>query len=157
MVDEYTIWVRRKGAFLLTAESYLSKETVNSTKLHYELNVPVPLKELDDIQRMALDVTLEAGSHRYCQDGSSSYFARNVDVREGLASHLRAVEHSGFRTNNPWRFFQEHFLWLKDYSEKSDYEAVRDSKLAQLPVDVQQMLGIEVTERKLYALDDLLK
>lgn len=142
--EEYTIWFEDKKALLLVAESYNGKH-LNSTKLYYELNIRKPCEELNELERILLDDVLKGCSYGPIASFETIYVDR--DVREGLKEHIYSLESSGFETNNPWKCFDEHFLWLCDYSETKvkgfDYKAIAKRKLNSLPEDVKVMLGIK--------------
>jgi hypothetical protein len=55
------------------------------------------------------------------------------------------VEEFGVQTNNPWRFLDQHPLWLLDRSESVvigyNRDEINNRKIEQLPIDVQVMIG----------------
>jgi hypothetical protein len=145
-MEEYSIWARKDKGLLLTAESYGGKESVNSTNLYFELSFIFGGKEPDEIQRLMLWDVLEGASHGPIIDKNDRHIARSVsaDARFGLVSRLSKLEKPGIQTNNPWQYYSEHFLWLLDYSETKepyDSKAINAKKVAQLPLDVQIMIG----------------
>lgn len=139
-IEEYNIWYLPSRGFLLKSQSYWNKEVADESRLYYEVNNEGYDSWPDDKKRMSL---------RHWERGSSSpinigddYVGRtvDVDVRNGLVKTLRSLK--GAALNNPWKHFEEHHLYLCDYSEKGRPmgEATRE-KLLKLPLEARVMLG----------------
>ena len=147
--EEFAVWVRRDKGFFLTAESYDSKKTVNSTRLYYELSWLIDGKEFDELEKISANQILEDTGSIPCLDDKGRIVTRAIekDVREGLVEHLQNLEESGMQLNNPWKFLDNHYLFLCDYSETEhdeyDYKASTKGKITLLPKDVQAMIGVK--------------
>ena len=146
-LEEYAIWIEKENALFLTLESYNGKKTVNSTELYYELELPQEKEENDYFSHYSLRNLLDHASHGPLEDenGQVNSLYVQVDVREGLVKHLNKIRTSGIKTNNPWKYFEQHNLWLCDFSETKkrnyDYKKIRKRKIEALPLDVQIMTG----------------
>lgn len=149
--EEYAIWARRDKGFLLTAESYDNRRVINNTKLYFELSTLIDGREPDEVERIELD-RLMKGSCGPCLDENRREVAQAMSyiAIEGLVGSLQMLEESRFQTNNPWQFPENQFLWLCDYTETKDKgydsKAIAERKLAQLPEDVQAMIGYHKKE-----------
>lgn len=120
-LEEYSIFVRKDRGFLLTAESYGSKKTVNSTMLYFELNFLINGKEAGEIEYPMLWNGLERCSSKPCLV-NDKHVARSAsrDAREGFVGFLSKLETLKPQLNSPWEFYDDHFLWLLDYSETKE-------------------------------------
>jgi len=147
--EEFSIWARRDRGLLLTAESCDGRKSVNSTKLFYELSLLIGGVELDELDRISAVNILDGTSNSPCIDRNSNRVVAITverDARQGLVEYLQELEASGLHANNPWKFPGIDFLGLCDYSETTtkgyDPKAIAQSKIAQLPKDIQVMMGV---------------
>lgn len=146
--EEYAIHFNYEKNMLLTAESYAGKKDLNSTTLYYELCTPKKIEELDGLESIMLENLFNDSSFNCVtrkEEGDTDTFFVSKDGREGLVGHIRSLDTSGFSTNNPWKYYDHHFLWLCDYSEtkskKYDYQKIQRKKIACLPDKVREMIG----------------
>lgn len=141
--EQYAIWLEDKKALLLTAESYYGMSRVGSTKLYYELMLPKPFEDLGEFEYLLLRQLLEKCSYKASAGRGPVFVAK--DAKEWLAGHLDKLESYGFETNNPWREFDKHFLFLCDYSETTvdgyNYKEINRKKINALPEEVRTILG----------------
>ncbi|MFC1685428.1 hypothetical protein ACFLZZ_00215 [Nanoarchaeota archaeon] len=163
-VEEFVVWAQKEKGMLLTGESYFvspSERRVNSAMLNYELLMPAPWDKLDKIQELILINMMGRGSS--CPTGSGledngkpifdddfTTYCKDFDSREGLVEHLDMLgraEVCGFKTDSPWKFYDEHFLWLCDSGEsqvkRRNYREIAKKKISQFPKDVRAMLGLK--------------
>ena len=152
--EEYAIWAQPYKGMLLTVESYNDRSTVNSSDLYYELILPKDLDNIDELEQILMLEVLKGSSHTAMMTRkgvTKQAVCVRRDAREGLVSHLRKLGLYNHGTNNPWRHYDEHFLWLCDFSETRDknydYKRIERKKVARLPLDVRQMLGVDYNKK----------
>jgi hypothetical protein len=143
--ENFGIWIRPDKGFLLTADSY--RKDVSSTNLYFELSWRINGREFDEIELGLIGGIMAGNGSSPCNIGKE-HLARavNRDAREGLIEYISELENSPFQTNSPWKFFDEHFLWLCDYSEtkKEDYDwkQIARRKIARFPKQAREILGV---------------
>lgn len=149
-IDEFAVWARKDRGFLLIAKSYNGKKVMDGANLHYELSLLIDGRELDELEDLIVwDSVLARASNGPCIDSKDRHVARDVDFdcREGLVEYIQKLEASPLQTNVPWKFFNEHNLWLLHPGESDSLnksaKVIIQRKIQMLPKYVQVMIGFK--------------
>ncbi|MEI6731877.1 MAG: hypothetical protein WCK90_04310 [archaeon] len=150
VTEEYTIWADYSRGILASAESYTSDPNevgLNDAHAYLEISLPVQMEKLGELENELLDPIVSgcrAGLKTDSQ-GNDIYIIRK-DMRDSFIDFLKNVDASGFKTNNPWRMYKEHDLWLINYSESKlgskTWGKRIESKISQLPEKARKMIGL---------------
>jgi len=124
--EQYSVWWRPDGV-LITAESYDGR--LNSSNVYYNWRT--------ELQPGAAFQFTSSGTWHGPVDGPGVWVG-HADGREGLFTHLKALQENGAFLP---AWVDQPFLWFLNYMETKDpnydYEAINNRKIAQFPVDVQ--------------------
>ncbi|MBR9706017.1 hypothetical protein GOV14_03215 [Candidatus Pacearchaeota archaeon] len=148
--EELSIWTQKDKGLLLIAGSHTGTEkSACELQLHYELALQRPKLEMGNDESHAMhQLTLDAGyDHGKDKDGKIMALCCSRDSRKGLIEHIQKIDESPFETNNPWKYFKDHDLFLLNYHEKGtkanikNRKVITNAKLQNLPENVKEMIG----------------
>lgn len=152
--EEFIVWVKRDKGYLMCANSYSEKTSVNNAHLYYELALPSTDESLTKRQREFI-WKLHGSRNAIIVNGAiAPSLLYEFDAREGLVRELQTLEEEVLPTNAPWEhIFPGEFYRLQLYDsvsaklkEADDYRENLRLKnmrtISMLPNDIQKMLGV---------------
>lgn len=137
-IEEEIILFHREKGFILYADSYSSKTSVNSAKLYGEI------RKKEDIDEREAFQGLFRYSHFRTQYGTQEI---SLDVREGMVKKLSQLD-GKYEFVTPWNKMP--FVWFLNYMEEKalrkdafgrKFEKINQQKIALMSADAQKIMG----------------
>lgn len=142
--ESYNIFADLQHGLLLDFQT--SSGEIGPGKLHYELGGFIPNRRDSSYYKTVLDL-LQRTHNGPCVNNEGVHSARAVslDLHNDLFEHLYNLTNPILRTNNPWKFYSQHGLFLLDSKEaelpRLECERITRQKIRRLPIEVQVMIG----------------
>lgn len=138
-IEEEIVLIHREKGFVLYADSYCSKTSVNDAKLYGEIRMK------EDIDKHVAFEALSGYSHSGTQYNTQEI---SLDVRRGMVTKLNQLD-GKFEFVIPWN--EMPFVWFLNYMEaktlSKEYKKINQQKIALMSSDAQQIMGYSSTKK----------